>query len=127
MDVPRVLLQNLGEHLCLVVLKVAGSEQERDRGAVLLDIADQVQQLSVRAELISVPLTEGLPPIDVVSVPRSQLCTRSHIPKPEVDPRLLASDPPRPEPIDQDSIAVRGILADIGTLHPDGHWQLSNP
>ncbi len=121
-----VMLENLGQHLCLVVLDITGSEQKRDRGAVLLDIADQVQQLTVRAELFSVPLAEGLPSVDVVSVPLPQLRAGGDIPKPEVDARLLLGDTPWPEPIDQDPIAVRGGVPFVDALHPDGHITLSS-
>src|SRR5690606_2444205 len=97
---------------------VAGGEEQGD-GALAGAPAQLGDPLLVPAELLDVGEAELLEALRQVGEPGAQLGAGGEVFRPVVDRRLLARDPPRPEPVDEDPEAVAGLGPVVDALEPD--------
>ena len=112
--------QRLGEDDGVVVLGVSGAVDE-GQGAVPRP-APQLRQLrALRAQLLQVAAAELLEAARLMPEPLPQPGAGRQLLLPFVETGPLPGDATRPEPVDQDAMAVRRRRGLVGPLHADIH------
>src|SRR3954447_26227746 len=100
--------ENIREDDGVVVLGVPGRVDERQRPAPRSP--PQLREpRAVAAQLLEVATAELFEAVRVVAEPPPQAGARGELLLPPVEPGTFAGDPARPEPIDQDAVAVRVV------------------
>ncbi len=97
-----------------------GAEKERDRAPT--EVTTQLgQNRRIRVEFGEVASTKLVPLLGIVLVPPTQIMGRRHGFRPEVDMRICLRYAARPEPVDQNALAVGRAMTGVDSLGPKVH------
>ena len=114
---PRDLV---ADHDGVVVLLVPGAVDEGD-GAPRRAPRKVIQPFasSRSPQLPAIAVDEPFPPARVVAEPAAEVAARRQLPRPNVERERLLLDTARPEPVDQDPVAVAPRRRLVGALDLD--------
>src|SRR6185437_14490681 len=112
--------QDLREHDGVVVLRVARSVDKRQRPRTRAP-PQLAKLVALASELVRVSAAELRETSRVVIEPAAKLAARRELSRPLAELRLLTRDPSRPDPVDQDPIAVGGLGRLICTFESNVH------
>src|SRR5262245_34154894 len=94
----------------------------QQRYATRPQMAQQISQRGrLSIEFSKVATSEVLPPCRIVAVPPPQLSGGGELFGPVVDTGCDLCQPPRPQAINENTLAIRGRSAVIDSFGPDGH------
>src|SRR3954463_9706062 len=100
--------QDLGKHRRVVVLGVARGVDERQR-SLACEASQLADSGAPGTELLDVAAAKLAEAARVVPEPPPEPTARCQVTLPGVEARLLARPPSRPQPVDQGSMAIRGV------------------
>lgn len=96
------------QHERMVMLPISGRVDEGDRA--LLGTAAEIRQPSnLLGEFGAVTSAELVPTVGIMAEPSAQSCTWRDLPDPLVEPGFRLADAAWPQPIDEDSSAIRSF------------------
>lgn len=112
------LLEDLAESHGLVVVLVAGAEDERD--AATVGQSEEMPDLILTIpEFRSVAATELVPAVWIVDEPLPEFGARGHVAQPLVDLGPIARDASRPHSVDQHAVPVVAGRRVVRSPDPD--------
>src|SRR5665647_692829 len=114
-------VRSVDDQVGFVVLLVLCAEEKRHDLPMTLDVADQVEQLPMIRDLLTIAFLELGPLADVMAIPLAQFGRWSDAAQPQVDVRRLLGQTPWPQAVHEHAVAVliRGWFVDA--LELDDH------